>query len=201
MVFFSSLIRSSLFHGYLFIIFQVHGSVPIHHHQQVQIIKQQGYPARITRQGILSRKNEDATGEAFMYPLLMLLEDCHLLFRNPGDIPVSNYYSSASGFKHPVYLRQCLIIQVVHGVGFFNTDRLAVRKIRYDCIERSGGKRETGCISEKEIGVGNILTAARYHQWIKITSYSLQAKHLRLDQDSPGSAKWIKHDAPGPNTG
>jgi hypothetical protein len=109
MVFFSSLIGSSLFHGYLFIIFQVRGLALIHH-QQVQIIQQQVYPARITRQGILSRKNENATGEAFMYPLLMLLEDNHLLSRNPGDIPVSNHYSSASGFKHPVYLSQCLII-------------------------------------------------------------------------------------------
>ena len=86
-----------------------------------------------------------------MDPLLMSLENSHILSRNVGDIPVRNYNSPASGFKHAAYLFQRVSIQVVHSVCFFDTDRLAVRKIRHHCIDGSTGKRKTRGISKQEV--------------------------------------------------
>ncbi len=96
-------------------------------------------------------EDKDATGQTFMDSLLMTLENGHMLSCNIRDIPVSNYNSSPTMLNHATYLFECISIQVVHGVGFFDADRLAVREIRYHCIEGLTEKRKTCCICKQEI--------------------------------------------------
>ena len=131
-----------------------------------------------------------------MNTLVMFLENGHILGCNDGNVPVRNHNCTTAGFDKSLDLLQGIGIQPVHGIGFSDTDRLAIRKIRDNRIDRPVPERQGGCIGLQEQRLWRVFYASLNHKWIKITSYRVYTEHLRFDKDTTGAAKRVQEDVP-----
>jgi len=142
--------------------------------------------------GISFFEHKDMAGETLMYPLGMVLEDSHVLHSDTGDIAVRDYDCTAAWLQDTINLTEGIMVQMLHGIHFFDADGLAVRKIGYDGIDSLVLEREAGGISEKEGALADIPGTSPDHQGIEVAAQYLHPQYPGFDQNSSCPAERVK---------
>ena len=147
--------------------------------------------------GVLFSEHKDMAGEALVHSLGMVLEHRHVLFCYSGNIPVRDHDRPVPGHQDPVALFKGIMVQVLHGIGLFYADRLAVGKIGHDCPDAAILYREPGGVGKEEVAFFTFSLLPRIIDGSKSLPTAWSPSIFASIRNPPGPAERVEHCRPG----